>query len=623
MQTKLAIACALALAACGNQDTEERRRFVDKASHALHPSAPPLTEDEMTGLLDKSDDEIISALYKDPQSRDAVFQLSLVFLGAPIDQLHTDGQWAAAPFGFSPAVAAARAFRDGHDPLAPLLTTRAAAATGVVQPVNEYFLQALYGNVPPLEGKSTTERRAIAGQLVGDDVAAFRAMVAALPEPFDQTALCTQYENSVVSFIAFLLPQVLGVPDSVAEAGTPNELLDPDSFPLDNACFFGDTITRAEALAHLDHARELFTGMVTRLEPVFQMWESNPEGAFDPVDFDAIGFYASYNANQFYAQFWQAAQNSSTNYDRRRGAYMLDRFFCDDLKPVGAALPTTHVEGKHASDPACAACHFKLDPMAGFFRHNGYFGIDFDDATLQQNGNQIIFDDFASLDFTEYESAWRAPAGAGRELDVGYIRSTRDESLNSYGSTLGDLDTLLKTAPEVERCFVQRAFEYFNGADQAVDPGFLDDIAADLHKTKSGGDRLERALQRILTGDTFRVPDRNSTVCYDVAPGDSGAHRPPCEVASILRANCATCHSGANAQAGLDLTTWEKASDGGFGFRQIVGGQAIARADTFARMHDRVTTSDLTRQMPQLKDMPLHQREALALWLQKQIDSAK
>jgi len=247
----------------------------------------------------------------------------------------------------------------------------------------------------------------------------------------------------------------------------------------------------------------------------------------------------------------------------------------------------------------------------------------FDDSTLQGNGNQIIFDDFASLDFTEYEAAWRAPAAAGRAFDVGYIRSTRDESLNSYGSSLDDLDTLLRTAPEVERCFVQRAFEFFNGADQAVDPGFLDDVAADMHATKNANDRLERALQRILTGDTFRAPDRNSTVCYDVAPGDAGAHRPPCEVASILRANCASCHSGSNPQAGLDLTTWEKAGDGGFGFRHVVGGQAIARSDTFARMHDRVTTSDLTRQMPQLKDMPLHQREALALWLQKQIDAAR
>jgi hypothetical protein len=59
---------------------------------------------------------------------------------------------------------------------------------------------------------------------------------------------------------------------------------------------------------------------------------------------------------------------------------------------------------------------------------------------------------------------------------------------------------------------------------------------------------------------------------------------------------------------------------GGFGFRHLAGGAAVTRGETFERMLDRAMTSDLTRQTPQSKDMPLRSREALALWLQHMID---
>ncbi len=605
---------AAVVAACGSdpQTTEDRRRFVEKTAHLLHPSSPPLTDAEIDALLELDDEEIVAKLYAEPATRDSVFKLSLAFLGAPVDQLHAGGGWAPPPFDFAPAVGAARTFRDGGDPLAALLTTYAQQPRGVVEPVSEEFISYYYPQLLPLEGTSTQKRAAVAGAVLGD-VADLRAAVVALPEPFDQNAMCERYNNSFVSFIGFVVPNLIGVPRPVIAGGSAPELSYPDAFPLDYACFEGTVTTREDALAHIDTTASQFQQFFTRIEPIMAGWEADPEGAFMPVDFDAIGFYSSYGqsvfgTSQFYPQFWQLSPNSSTNYNRKRGAYVLDRFFCDDLKPVGAALPEAHGEGAHASDPACAACHFKLDPMAGFFRRNGYFGIEFNKQTLDANGGFIIFDDFAAMDYRQYEQAWRAPTGSGRQFDVGYIRSTRDESLNSYGDTLADLDTLLQTAPEVERCFTQRMFEFVNGTDQAVDPGFLDDVTADMHA--AGANRLERGLVRVLTGNTFRAPDRNSTVCYDLAPGTEGAQRPPCEVASILRTHCGGCHTGDGAQAGLDLSRWES-RDGGFGFPSRAD-----RAETFSRMIDRLTTSDLSRQMPQAKDMPLRQREQLVLWLQ-------
>lgn len=600
----------LCLAACGgtdSSDTDARRRFVEKAAHALHPSAAPLAASEVDALAAQSDEDIVATLYADPATRDAVFRISLQFLGAPIDQLRSDGRWAPMPFVYAPAVASARAFGDGGDPLASLLTTRSYAATGVAVPVRDDLLAAFYG-APPLTG-TNAQRRAIAAQYIDNDFVQLRAYVASVPDPFDTKTVCDTYVMTNASVIAFQIADILGVPTPITTGGYPQEVGDPDAFPLDYACQTGQPTTRAIALQHIDHGRALAQQLVARLEPLFARWDANPDGAFEPADFAALGFVSYADAqygsrSQFYPQFWDAAQNSSTNFNRRRGAYMLERYFCDDLKPVGAALPADHGGGKHASDPGCAACHFKLDPMAGFFRRHGYRGTEYTDQVLQQTGGMITFDDLATAPFSGYQAAW---------TQIGYIRSTRDPSLNSYGNTLDDLDTLLQTAPEVERCFAQRVFEYFNGNDQAVDPGFLDDVAADLHGR--GGERLERAVVRVLTGKTFQAADRSSTVCYDLAPGTDPSHRPPCEVASILHASCTSCHGGANPQSGLDLTVWEKL-DGGFGFRHVVDGVQLPRAETFARMRDRVMTSDLARQMPQGKDMPLRAREQLALWLQ-------
>lgn len=612
MQRTLAITLALVSACGSSNDTEEHRQFIDKAARALHPSAPPLTEDQIDALADLDDDEVVAKLYAAPESRDAVLALSLDFLGAPVDQLHHGGNWATQPFVFSPAIASARAFRDGGDPLAPLFTTRAAPANGVSTGPSEDLMNQFFGQ--PLPGTHAEQRAQIEGYFTGD-ATQLRQAIAQMSEPIDQNALCNVYFMTLTSVGYFYVPMMLGIPDSIAMASAPNELQYPTGYPLYDACIFGTPITRAQALAEVDGYNAALDQLFTRLEPKFAEWESGSEAAFDPVDFADIGFYPyaaqdTFARNtQFYPTFWDSAQNSSTNFNRRRGAYVLDRFFCDDLKPVGAALPAAHGDGKHASDPGCAACHFKLDPMSGFFRRHGFSGTEYDAATLDQAGGTITFDDGASASFGTYEQAWKV----GGNLEVGYIRSTSDRSLNSYGDTLADLDTILQTAPEVERCFAQRVFQHFNGVDQAVDPGFLDDVAADMHDKGAG--RLKIALTRVIAGETFRATDRNTAVCYDRAPGTTSKNAPPCEVASILRANCTTCHGGSNPQAGLDLSIWEAGTDGKYGFRAT-----NSRADTLAHMLERVTTSDVTRQMPQGRDMSLPAREQLALWIQQQID---
>ena len=165
-----------------------------------------------------------------------------------------------------------------------------------------------------------------------------------------------------------------------------------------------------------------------------------------------------------------ALANSSTNYNRKRAAYVLKRFFCDDLNPVGFEAPEEHVRGAHGSDTSCYSCHYKLDPMAGFFRNRGaLFGdaSDFARYRVRRSGERRP---------QTYQSAWRAPEGTGRTWNVGYIRSPRWKEQNSYGESIADLSRIIRNAPEAKRCLMKRLTEYAVGDNQTIDGAYLDDL---------------------------------------------------------------------------------------------------------------------------------------------------
>src|SRR5262249_21481589 len=128
-----------------------------------------------------------------------------------------------------------------------------------------------------------------------------------------------------------------------------------------------------------------------------------------------------------------ALGNSSTNFNRKRAAYMLKCFFGDALGPTGAERRQEHDAGAHGSQPSCYACHHKLDPMAGFFRAHGAYFFDY------SRSPDIIFDDLASKDRALYEAVWKRASKLPPAWNVGYIRSARYHSYNSYGTSMGDL----------------------------------------------------------------------------------------------------------------------------------------------------------------------------------------
>ena len=315
----------------------------------------------------------------------------------------------------------------------------------------------------------------------------------------------------------------------------------------------------------------------------------------------------------------QALANSSTNMNRKRGAYVLKQFFCDDLTPVGFEAPDKPTDGPHGSETSCFACHFKLDPMAGFFRG---IGANFGDYSSKQ---ELIFDDEVRIDRARYEQAWKAPAGAGRAWNVGYVRSPdpRFDSKNAYGESLADLTAILRAAPEVKRCLMKKLFEYFTGEGQAVDGAWLDEAARkfDEEARVSSAAAFRNAVVRTVTSRTFSQPDPSSKECYDYGPGGPAPGAPPCRVAQNLKKNCVQCHSSVYGPGNLDLSGWALSGDGkrkGFPHHGDDDKPLPAR-ETFQRLLDRLSTSDVKRRMPKNAPMPGPERQDLFLWAQEQL----
>ena len=316
------------------------------------------------------------------------------------------------------------------------------------------------------------------------------------------------------------------------------------------------------------------------------------------------------------ASLFNGIQNSSTNRNRRRASWVLKRFFCDDLTPLNVDAPSTHVGGQHGSDPACYSCHYKLDPMAGYFRELGNSGKSFADAPT------ILFDDGATANRATYEKPWKAAPETGREWNVGYIRSITDDSKNTFGSNFKDLLELLKTAPEVKECFVRRAFEYVVGEEQAFDRDWARRVTDKMNETAktNSTQAIKDMFADVITSQAFRSRERNNNVCYDFAPGVDTKNRAPCRIATILERSCTSCHNATNRQGGLDLSAWKQLNDQTIGFAHAhADGSDVTAKETFQMMADRINSSDTAIRMPLMKTMPAPEREELFLWLQKEI----
>ncbi|HEY7646714.1 MAG TPA: hypothetical protein VH858_16855, partial [Hyphomicrobiales bacterium] len=412
----------------------EKRWWIEKTARLLRNGEGIGPGDDIARLEKLTKEEIVRELMADERFGDTVLDFNMYFLGFKADSVKVDGIYRPSAFDFPNAIGSAKALIDNGDYLK------------LFDLEGDYYLAPL-ATAPSEEDLTPEESRLSAKQLRDKAETELSSKLKALlalrkgPKRVDSDEFCDQLsefsdqrDELTKSFNrAFTDAEIFvllrgSVPEFIfdgldkvtdAECEKPKDKLDIKRLE--------DTV--AELSARLDRV----FAEIARFEPTVYWPETLAE--FKPLILSAFPHKGPWPA--FGVEQGTALANSSTNYNRKRAAYVLKRFFCDDLNPVGFDDPKEHVSGAHGSQTSCYSCHYKLDPMAGFFRNHGAL---FGDASSTPD---IVFDDLASMDRKKYLSAWSAPPGSGRAWDVGYIRSPRWTEQNEYGESLADLSRII------------------------------------------------------------------------------------------------------------------------------------------------------------------------------------
>lgn len=576
------------------------RWWINKTARALRGGSGIQRGESMAKLEAMTPEQVADRFLADPRFADTVLKFNLFFLGFPIDRSRTDSGEVPTPAIELPhATVSAREVLKGGDFL-KLLT--------LDQPVLIPPLEDYAEAIPSQPGDELLTPKELRAQIKLRILAAVDRSIALAETnpPLENDALCTEIERE--------LEDRGGAPDGLGLSQTiTNTLIRGDSW-LRGLYVMCDGATPDKIAAKLKQIR----GQYSRLFEEMNQWEPDvyqPKGLDQVLEFDRAAYGVTTRNLQFTYPLRRLLVNSSTNFNRKRGAYMLQRFFCDDLTPINVQVPAAHAQGKHGTDPSCYSCHHKLDPMSGFFKQYGRRFYNYSANT------RIVFDDDARMPYAEFQKSWlEEDPSLGRKFNIGYIRSSEDLSINTYGENLDDLFAIIQSAPEVKRCIVKRTWEYLNSSDQAVDPAFLDELTQMFtEKAKvNSTDALKAVVRKIVLGNTFKTSNPETNRCYDRAPGTPVDG--PCKVYSILQTSCVGCHKGGTqgAMGGLDLTSWIQDSEGRWTFaHRRAGGPQLSRRETMGAIADRLNTANDARRMPMGKEMGTASRDALYLWAQE------
>ncbi len=592
----------------------DKRWWIEKTSRLLRGGDSIGPNDNIDELARLSKDEIAREFMSDERFGDTVLDFNMYFLGFKVDSLKVDGVYTHSAYDFANAINSAKAVLQGGDYLRLFdLEGDYYMAPLTVAPSEEELDPADAKLTPQqLREKAVGELHNRLGQILG---------MRKGPHPIGLDDYCGELEEFTDNrdeltkrlFRAFVDPEIF----VLMRGGIPDQTFNSLTAAVDQNCGKpqgqGD-VAKLEAavkaaLAQFDRAlAEIF-----KFEPTIYGPDSVAE--FRPIDRSAFPDNRKWLAFGF--EQGTALANSSTNYNRKRAAYVLKRFFCDDLNPVGFDDPKEHVRGAHGSDTSCYACHYKLDPMAGFFRNYGALFSD------EPSSPDIVFDDLASMDRKKYLSAWRAPPTSVRKWQIGYIRSPRWTDKNDYGTSLDDLSAIIRRAPEAKRCLMKRLTEYMLGANQTIDGSYLDYLTANFEKEAAwnSSSALRNAMIRILDSRTYQTRNPNPQQCYDFAPGANRNDRPPCRIAYILEKNCVQCHSGKEILTTLNLSKWIAAPSGhGKTFPHLTNQNVqIPAVETLHQMSRRLASTDPKVRMPKNKPMSSQDRQDLFLWVQNEL----
>jgi mono/diheme cytochrome c family protein len=593
-----------------------KRRWIDKTARLLRGGEGLGPDDDLDALMGLPEEEIARRFMRDPRFGDAILDFNLYFLGFKPDRLKAHGVYTRDAFDFSNAIAAAQALLEGGDYL-KLLDFEGPFYMAPLRTVPEDRLP---------EGEAHLSAAQLRAKAVGELRAEFTQILAFAAGPLRPNGddFCD-------------LVQGLAARESEIEARLNRAFDDAEIFWLERGHVFAEPFAAVKRAAREEcrgqpegevEVRRIagtLAAALARIDRAFAEILKHEPGSYRPRwvaefrPFDLAAFPAGATWLAFGYEQGIALANSSTNFNRKRAAYVLKRFFCDDIV---ASPPEPVQQHAGAAGPAtCAACHARLDPMAGFFRGYGNQFFDFSRQSV------IVFDDLAALERAGYEAAWRAPPGASRAWNVGYIRSPAAEARNSYGETLADLSRILRTAPEVKRCLMRRLFEYAVAEEQMIDGGYLEHLTREFEREAAvdSAAAMKNAIVRIVTSRVYRERDPDPRRCYDLAPGAKPDDAPPCRIAHLLKKNCAGCHDSAHSGDGaLDLTSWIAAPGGAartFAHLDDLLSQRAAR-ETFARIVERLTAADPKRRMPRGKIMRADEREELLRWARQELARA-
>ena len=603
--------------ATSNQSAWQRRWWIDKTARLLRGGEGLGPDDAIDALLPLSKEEIARRFMQDTRFGDSILDFNLFYLGFKSDNLKTDGAYDRTVFDFPNAVAAAQSLLTGGDYFK------------LFDLEGPYFMAPLRTEPPDEppqaadEGLSPAQMRRKAMREIEAAFADVLAMATAKPAPRLST-ICAKVE-AFADNGQQLTPQLHRAFDDAEIFGLiRGEVL---SGPLEmlakiaeKAC--DDRTPAGTARKSLVDGLESALAQVRRAFSAIATFEPDryqPTSVLEFRPFDLSAFPTKQKWLSFGFEQGMALGNSSTNFNRKRSAYVLKRFFCDDLLPIGFETPQEHVGGSHGSQTSCFACHHKLDPMAGFFRSYGSHFFDY------SRSPDIIFDDLATKDRGPYEAVWKAANKAQPAWNVGYIRSARWQSYNSYGTSIADLSRILRTAPEVKRCLVKRLHEYIVADDQTIDRGYLDYLTREFEAEAAvnSSTAVKNTIVRILQSAAYEQRNADPKHCYDVAPGLVAGEGPPCRVAFILSKNCSQCHNagGEDGAARFDVGTWIPAPDGrSRTFRHLDGKMVqFSTRDSLARLVERLSTFDGATRMPKGRVMHSDERQELFLWAQEEL----
>lgn len=579
-------------------------RWVMKASRILRQGRELLPGESIEALAQMKKSDVIAKFMSDPLFGDTVLNFNLYFLGFANGSLKmSNGQYKFDVYNFPQAIQAAQAVVDDGDYFSLFQPETPLSLSPLMFTQLPKDMQPAPGTTAPRRTPQEI-RKIITDRLTAEIEGTLLQLET--PETFDKAAFCQK--NDTVSWNE--LVQDTGLTFNL----TVKMDVSGEWFSSINT-YCSDTNSQPSDL------KTLLTKIHTRLPALIAMINSLGSEIYHPSsvkdikldDLKTLGLGADF---QYTFLVWNQLQNSSTNYNRKRAAYVLKRYFCDDLTPISLALPDQHTTGRHASDPSCQSCHYKLDPMAGFFKDRGVIGIDFGKFPF------IQFDDGATMDRQDFANSWHAPGGTSRTWDIAYVRSPDNASLNTYGESLDDLFNIINTAPEVKQCLVRRMFEYFVARDQVVDGNYLTALADKFteESKENSSQAFKNTIARLLESQTFSTPDPVSTQCYDFALDSTSEpiHSPlPCQVAHVISRNCASCHSSQGASGGLDLTGWTTLEDGTQTFPHKKGGRQVDRSTTMQSIYDRITSTNKAKRMPLDRDISSGDLEQLFQWVNK------